>query len=185
MAGGKSPIAGSWDPTRRDAVDAAVGKNTIFNLIFKHRDRRLLDPGRGTTNSIDPWTTELGEVDRLTKMLRGTPSSEGERADTKHHTDSFPASRKPPAGTKPSPTLYTSLDPWIPQPPAARAAVGGGGIHGPAASEVGRRGGFKKSPLVTVEEERRRPRILCSYLVLKTDHLTYVSYTILLVSNHV
>ena len=143
-AAGKSPIAGSEDPTRRSTAVVADRFNAIFTSNFKHRDHHLLDPGRGSTHSIDPWTAEHGEVGSLTKMLRRAPSPEGEHTDTKLRTSSIPASETPPAGTRTCPTLYTSLDPWIPQPPATGAAGVGGGIHGPAASEVGKLSGFRK-----------------------------------------
>jgi hypothetical protein len=68
------------------------------------------------------------------------PPPEGERTDTKLQTGHTCASKMPPAGSIPTPTLCT-LDPWIPQPPAVGAATGGGGIHRSTASEVGRRGG--------------------------------------------
>ena len=115
MADGKSPIAGSANPTRRNAVVVvAVIFNAIFTFFFTHQDRRLVDPERGTTNSPDPRTAELEEVSCLTKKLRGAPSPEGKHADTKHHPDRIPASKTPSARPEPTPTLCTCLDPWIP-----------------------------------------------------------------------
>ena len=93
MANGKSPIAGSGDPTRTNSVVVvAVNLNTIFSLFFTNRDRRLVDPERGTTNSPDPWTAELEEVSCLTTKLLGAPSPEGKPADTKHRPGRIPAS---------------------------------------------------------------------------------------------
>jgi hypothetical protein len=152
MADRKSPIAGSANPTRRNAIIViAESLNAIFTFFFTHRNRRLVDPERGTTNSSDPRTAKLEEDSCLTKKLRGAPSPEGKHADTKHHLDRIPASKTPSAGSEPTPTLCTGLDPWISQPPAAGAAGGGGEIHGSEASEVGKTRRFTKSPLSTVD----------------------------------
>jgi hypothetical protein len=143
VAAGKSPIAESVDPTRWTAVVVAMD-TIIFTFVFKLRIRRQARSGRGLTNSRDPKTAELEEVSRSTPELRRAPPQKGMQADSKHRTESTSTSMAPPAGTLPSPTLCTSRDPRFPQPPAAGATAGGGGNRESPASEVGRRGGFRK-----------------------------------------
>ena len=116
MASGKSPSAGSADPTAEDVADDAELPEITFIFNFTNRVRRLVEPGRGTASSPDPWISKPGEVGRLTMKLRRAPPPEGKRADTKLQTDTISASKTPPAGTIPTPTLCTSLDPWIPTP---------------------------------------------------------------------
>jgi hypothetical protein len=140
LAAGKSPSTGSGDPTTWNVVVVAEVVNTIFFFIFTNRIHRLARSGRSLTSMADPTISELEEVDRHTPELRGAPTPKGRQADTKHRATSTSTSMALPAGTLPSPTLYTGRDPWIPQPPAAGAAAGGGGIHESPASEVGRRG---------------------------------------------
>ena len=137
MAAGKSPIVGSADPTCRSAVVVAVGFNAIFTFIFKLRFLRHTGTGRGTTKPTDPWNGGLEEVNRDTTELRRAPPREGTRSDTKTSTDATFTSMVPPAEDLPNPTLCTSRDLRIPQPPAAEAAAGGGGNRRPPASEVG------------------------------------------------
>ena len=132
-----------------------------FNLL-KHRILHLLESGRGARSSPDLRISELDKDECLTKMDRRTPSPEEKHTDTT--TDSSTTSRKPPAEAPPNPTLSTRLDPWFPHPPAAGAAVGGGGNHGPPAREVGRRGVLTKSLPSTVDGRGERPRSVSSYL---------------------
>ena len=137
MAAGKSPIAGSADPTRRNAVIAALEVNAIFSFNLLLRIHRHIGSGRGTTNAPDPQTGELGDVDHLTKKLQGAPPREGKPADSKTRTDATSTSMAPPAGNLPDPTLCTGRDLRFPQPPAAEAAAGGRGNRRSPASEVG------------------------------------------------
>jgi hypothetical protein len=54
MAAGKSPIAGSVDPTRWSAVVVAMNTITIFTFIFKLRILHHAGSGWGTTSAPDP-----------------------------------------------------------------------------------------------------------------------------------
>jgi hypothetical protein len=54
MAAGKSPIAGSVDPTRWSAVVVAMNAITIFTFIFKLRILHHAGSGWGTTSAPDP-----------------------------------------------------------------------------------------------------------------------------------
>jgi hypothetical protein len=54
LASGKSPNAGSEDPTAEDVADDAEYPEITFIFFFTHRDRRLVDPGRGTASTPDP-----------------------------------------------------------------------------------------------------------------------------------
>ena len=128
-AAGKSPVNGPRGPTPDAVVFIAKLQAFFFVMNICNQIGRLRSE-RGNANSADLLTSELEDDERVTKKLRRTPSPEGERAATKLHTSRISASRTPPAGTKLTPTLYTGIDPWIPQPPATGAAAGGGGIHG-------------------------------------------------------
>jgi hypothetical protein len=130
---------------------------TIFHQICGSRIRRPTGTGRGKTRTPAPPSCEHAEGSRSTAELHGPPPSKGTTATCKQ-TDDISAFKTPHDDTTPTPTLSTTLDPWIPQPPAAGAAAGGRGIHGSTASEVGRRGEFTKTPLSTVDGERERPR---------------------------
>jgi hypothetical protein len=50
-------------------------------------------------------------------VLRGKTPLKGMRADIKHLIDSTSTSIAPPDGTLPSPSPFTSLDPWFPNLP--------------------------------------------------------------------
>ena len=152
QASGKSPSAGPKGPTPSSA--AAVDSMCLI-FFFKILTCKLRRP-RSLTRGRHPRHLHGGARTRLTtdrhrssterRLRRGDPPPANQTP-----ADDISASKTPPASSKPTPTLCTSLDPWIPRPPAAGAAAGGGGIHGSTASEVGRRGGFRKSPLSTVD----------------------------------
>ena len=54
-----------------DVDEVVASSRNSRNKVFNNRDRRLVDPERGTTNSPDPRTAELEEVSCLTKKLLG------------------------------------------------------------------------------------------------------------------
>lgn len=87
MAFGKSPSAGSVDPTRWNAAVVAMQVNIIFTFVFNIRILRHAGSGRGTTSTSDPQIDGLGEVSRHTMELRGAPPRERKQADSKHRTD--------------------------------------------------------------------------------------------------
>jgi hypothetical protein len=89
MAAGKSPITESVDPMPGTAIDDAKHLEITIAFIFNHRILHLHESRRGTRISPNLQTTELGEVERLTKRLRRTPSLETKRCDTKNLADTI------------------------------------------------------------------------------------------------
>jgi hypothetical protein len=70
VADGKSPIAGSTDPTRWIAVAVAQVFNTI-SFLFDLRIHRHSGSGRGTPSSADPLIRQLEEDGHRTVKLHG------------------------------------------------------------------------------------------------------------------
>jgi hypothetical protein len=127
MAAGKSLITGSVDPTPGTATDDVKHIEITIAFIFNHRILHLHESRRGTRISPNMQTAELGEVERLTKRLRRTPSPERKRRDTKHPADSFTASKTPRPG--PNLTLHyiqAGIRGFLTLPPPDRPLEEGG-----------------------------------------------------------
>jgi hypothetical protein len=146
-ADGKSPVAGSKEPTPWPHIFTARPHITSTLFVFKIQRSRHADAGEGGPNSTDPETLKLEDVESSTTAPRREPSPEGKSSATKtlhrpHHRLLSAADQQPR-----HPTLCTSRESSIPHPPAAVAAAGGGEIERFDGERGGFPGGFRKSPI--------------------------------------
>jgi hypothetical protein len=127
-ADGKSPVAGSKEPTPWPHIFTARPHITSTLFVFKIQRSRHADAGKGGPNSTDPETLKLEDVESSTTTPLREPSPEG-----KSSADQLPR----------HPTLCTSREPSTPHPPTA----GGGEIERFDGERGGFQSGFRKSPI--------------------------------------
>jgi hypothetical protein len=171
--GGKSPVAGSREPTSLVLLSIAWFQTSAF-IFFNsiQRDRHAV-AGDGETNSSDPETLELGEGEISTAELPRAPPPERVRSPPKSLADRATTSSAPPAGHPEKPTLCTGQGTPIPHPPAAGAAAGGRGIDAPPACEVDLLALFTNRPSQTVAGEGNDQAQLLMWKLIRPINCLY------------
>ena len=96
-----------------------VAPSTIIS--FHQNFRSQPDPPShgiwgGKSDKVAPQGCECEGGSRSTTELHRSTADEGEDCHQQTPTDNISASKTPPAGTKPTPTLYTSLDRSVDSP---------------------------------------------------------------------
>ena len=147
MAEKKSTLLGASTSTAHNARRNHLGRPQLQLQVVRRRIRHPAASGEGETLSSAPESREPGRDGRsAAELLRAAPS-EGKSTASKSFSSTASSTTPAPASTHPrTPNLQPYLDPGIPRPPAAEAAVGGRGIRRAAGGELMRTGRGKNRP---------------------------------------